>query len=82
MQVPQLAEGLALCLARADDRGGEPDGRGALGRTAARRGRASMLPATLTQVGALAVDGLGDLWIGGPEGVFYSTDSGATLARL
>jgi photosystem II stability/assembly factor-like uncharacterized protein len=41
-----------------------------------------MPPPTLTQIGALAIDGLGNLWIGGPEGVFYSTDRGANWKTL
>jgi photosystem II stability/assembly factor-like uncharacterized protein len=41
-----------------------------------------MPPATLTQIGALAIDGLGNIWIGGPEGVFYSTDRGASWKTL
>jgi photosystem II stability/assembly factor-like uncharacterized protein len=41
-----------------------------------------MPPATLTQIGALAIDGLGNLWIGGPEGAFYSTDRGASWKTL
>lgn len=41
-----------------------------------------MPPATLTQIGALAIDGLGNLWIGGPEGVFYSTDRGTSWKTL
>jgi photosystem II stability/assembly factor-like uncharacterized protein len=41
-----------------------------------------MPPATLTQIGAVAVDGVGNLWIGGPEGVFYSTDRGASWKTL
>jgi photosystem II stability/assembly factor-like uncharacterized protein len=41
-----------------------------------------MPPATLTQIGALAIDGLGNVWIGGPEGVFYSTDRGASWKTL
>jgi len=36
------------------------------------------LPAALTQVSAVAVDGNLNLWVGGREGVFYSPDSGAT----
>lgn len=34
-------------------------------------------PAILTQIGAIAVDGENNLWVGGPEGVFYSKDHGA-----
>jgi photosystem II stability/assembly factor-like uncharacterized protein len=34
------------------------------------------LPATLTQISAVAVDGQRNLWVGGREGVFYSADSG------
>ncbi len=41
-----------------------------------------MPPPTLTQIGALAIDGTGDLWIGGPEGVFYSADHGASWKTL
>lgn len=41
-----------------------------------------MPPPTLTQIGALAIDGLGNLWIGGPEGVFYSTDRGTSWKTL
>ena len=36
------------------------------------------LPQAVTQLGAIAVDGAGGLWIGGREGVFYSEDQGAT----
>jgi photosystem II stability/assembly factor-like uncharacterized protein len=36
------------------------------------------LPDDLTQVGAVAVDGDGGLWVGGREGVFLSEDSGTT----
>jgi ligand-binding sensor domain-containing protein len=36
------------------------------------------LPSELTQVGALAVDGNGGLWVGGREGIYLSEDSGAT----
>lgn len=39
-------------------------------------------PSGLTQVSALAVDGLGNLWIGGPEGVFYSSDHGGSWKTL
>jgi photosystem II stability/assembly factor-like uncharacterized protein len=41
-----------------------------------------MPPPTLTQIGALAIDGNGSLWIGGPEGVFYSTDRGASWKTI
>jgi ligand-binding sensor domain-containing protein len=34
------------------------------------------LPATLTQISAVALDGQRNLWVGGREGVFYSADSG------
>jgi photosystem II stability/assembly factor-like uncharacterized protein len=34
------------------------------------------LPADLTQISAVAVDGQKNLWVGGREGVFYSTDNG------
>lgn len=34
------------------------------------------LPADLTQISAVAVDGHKDLWVGGREGVFYSPDNG------
>jgi photosystem II stability/assembly factor-like uncharacterized protein len=40
------------------------------------------LPAELTQLGAMAVDELGNLWVGGAEGVFYSTDYGMTWKTL
>jgi photosystem II stability/assembly factor-like uncharacterized protein len=36
------------------------------------------LPDELTQVGAVAVDGDGGLWVGGREGVYLSEDSGAS----
>ena len=35
------------------------------------------LPAELTQISAIAVDGEKNLWVGGREGVFYSADNGA-----
>jgi len=34
------------------------------------------LPADLTQINAIAVDSLNNLWVGGREGVWYSTDLG------
>jgi photosystem II stability/assembly factor-like uncharacterized protein len=36
------------------------------------------LPDELTQVGAIAVDGNGGLWVGGREGVYLSEDSGVS----
>lgn len=39
------------------------------------------LPAGLTQVAAVAVDGAGHLWVGGLQGLFSSTDEGATWTR-
>lgn len=43
-----------------------------------RRWRPVSLPQTVTQLGAIAVDGAGGLWIGGREGVFFSEDQGTT----
>jgi photosystem II stability/assembly factor-like uncharacterized protein len=40
------------------------------------------LPATLEQLGAVAVDGSGGIWIGGREGVFFSQDNGTTWQTL
>jgi ligand-binding sensor domain-containing protein len=40
------------------------------------------LPSSLTQVGAIAVDDEGELWVGGRQGVFVSTDSGTTWTTL
>jgi photosystem II stability/assembly factor-like uncharacterized protein len=40
------------------------------------------LPPAIMQVNAAAVDGLGQIWIGGREGVFYSKDQGATWNTL
>jgi photosystem II stability/assembly factor-like uncharacterized protein len=36
------------------------------------------LPADLTQINTIAVDSLNNLWVGGREGVWYSTDSGVS----
>jgi photosystem II stability/assembly factor-like uncharacterized protein len=41
-----------------------------------------MPPSNLTQIGAIAVDGENNLWIGGPEGVFYSKDRGASWRTI
>ena len=40
------------------------------------------LPADLTQIGAIAIDGDKNLWVGGREGVWLSTDYGATWKTL
>jgi photosystem II stability/assembly factor-like uncharacterized protein len=40
------------------------------------------LPAELTQISAVSVDSLKNLWVGGLEGVFYSADSGATWRQI
>ncbi len=40
------------------------------------------LPAELTQIGAAAIDGDKDLWVGGREGVWLSTDYGANWKTL
>jgi photosystem II stability/assembly factor-like uncharacterized protein len=40
--------------------------------------RAVALPAKVTQVSALSVDGQGGVWVAGREGIYYSTDQGAT----
>jgi photosystem II stability/assembly factor-like uncharacterized protein len=40
------------------------------------------LPTELTQISAVAVDELNNLWVGGPEGAFYSTDYGLTWKTL
>ncbi|MGD0445631.1 MAG: hypothetical protein ABSA39_16985 [Edaphobacter sp.] len=40
------------------------------------------LPETLEQVAAVAVDGMGGLWVAGREGVFVSEDRGASWGNL
>ena len=40
------------------------------------------LPKGLTQIGAVCIDGEKRLWIGGREGVWYSTDNGTTWKTL
>lgn len=40
------------------------------------------LPADLTQIGAVAIDGEKNLWVGGREGVWLSTDYGASWKTL
>ena len=40
------------------------------------------LPKDLTQIGALCVDELNNLWVGGREGVYYSTDLGESWKIL
>jgi photosystem II stability/assembly factor-like uncharacterized protein len=40
------------------------------------------LPAALTQISAVAVDGDRNLWVGGREGVFYSADEGTNWRHI
>ena len=40
------------------------------------------LPADLTQIAAISVDELNNLWVGGREGAYYSTDFGLTWKTL
>lgn len=40
------------------------------------------MPPSLVQVGAIAVDDSGELWAGGREGIFFSTDNGASWSTL
>ena len=40
------------------------------------------LPETLTQIAAIAIDEMGNLWVGGREGAFYSTDNGLNWKTL
>jgi len=40
------------------------------------------LPENLTQIGAIAPDGSGAVWVGGREGVFVSSDGGASWGTL
>jgi photosystem II stability/assembly factor-like uncharacterized protein len=40
------------------------------------------LPDTLQQVSAVAIDGSSGIWVGGPQGVYLSDDSGATWKTL
>ena len=40
------------------------------------------LPPDLTQISSIAVDGLKNLWVGGTEGVYYSTDYGLTWKTI
>lgn len=44
--------------------------------------RAVNLPSSVKQLGAIAVDGAGGLWIGGREGVSFSQDQGATWQTM
>jgi len=39
-------------------------------------------PAGLTQIGAVAVDDAGELWVGAREGLFLSVDNGASFAAF
>lgn len=40
------------------------------------------LPSTLSQIGAVAVDDTGGLWVGGREGIFFSATNGASWDTL
>lgn len=40
------------------------------------------LPKDLTQISAVEVDDIGNLWVGGREGIYYSTDYGETWKTL
>jgi photosystem II stability/assembly factor-like uncharacterized protein len=40
------------------------------------------LPETLDQISALAVDGVGGLWVGGRQGIYVSDDKGATWQTI
>jgi ligand-binding sensor domain-containing protein len=40
------------------------------------------LPATLEQLAAVTLDGMGGIWVGGREGVFVSEDRGTTWQTL
>ncbi len=40
------------------------------------------LPSGLTQIGAVAVDSAGGLWVGGREGIFGSSDNGASWTTM
>jgi hypothetical protein len=40
------------------------------------------MPEPLTQMSSIAVDELGNLWVGGREGVLYSTDHGQSWKTL
>ncbi len=44
--------------------------------------QAVKMPAAIMQVNAAAVDGFGQIWIGGREGVFFSKDKGETWQSL
>lgn len=77
LQVPQLTETRYLALHGQTLVAASLTGL-ALSQNAGASWTSVMPPPTLTQIGALAIDGSGNLWIGGPEGVFYSTDRGAS----
>jgi hypothetical protein len=46
------------------------------------RWEAAKLPGALVQLAALAVDDTGGIWVGGRQGVFFSTDKGASWQTL
>ncbi|HTV10169.1 MAG TPA: hypothetical protein VMD97_14085 [Candidatus Aquilonibacter sp.] len=81
MQVPQLTEARYLALHGQTVVAGSLTGV-ALSQNGGASWTSVMPPPTLTQIGALAIDGAGNLWIGGPEGVFYSTNHGASWNTL
>jgi photosystem II stability/assembly factor-like uncharacterized protein len=81
LQVPQLTDGRHLALHGQMVVAASLTG-AALSENGGESWTSLMPPPTLTQIGALAIDGLGNLWIGGPEGVFYSTDRGASWKTL
>lgn len=81
LHVPQLTDGRHLALHGQMVVAASLTG-AALSENAGESWANLMPPPTLTQISALAIDGLGNLWIGGPEGVFYSTDRGASWKTL
>lgn len=81
MQVPQLTDGRHIASHEQMVVAASLTG-AALSENGGESWTSIMPPPTLTQIGALAIDGLGNIWIGGPEGAFYSTDRGASWKTL
>jgi photosystem II stability/assembly factor-like uncharacterized protein len=81
LQVPQLKDGRFVASHQQMVVAGSLTGL-ALSENGGEAWTSVMPPPTLTQIGALAIDGLGNIWIGGPEGVFYSTDRGSQWKTL